>query len=107
MVFFEPVVVDVNNNLTPLSREFLNERYVQMVQLDDAIKQQVRRMSRLCGYVKEPAFLRDSDEQICRFVADVHCDQMIKLQDPEPRVFEWSGLGRKPINRLSPSCGGI
>ena len=37
------------------------------------------------GYGKEPAFLRGVDEQGCRFVADVHCDQTIYLQDPERR----------------------
>jgi transposase len=43
------ILEDADNNLTPLSRELLNERYEQLVQLDDAIKQQDRRMSRLCA----------------------------------------------------------
>ena len=55
------------------------------------------------GYGKEPAFLRGVDEQGCRFVADVHCDQTIYLQDPEPRVSEGSGRGRKP-RRRKPQC---
>lgn len=56
------------------------------------------------GYGKEPAFLRDVDEQDCRFVADVHCDQTIYLQDPEPRVPEAAiGRGRKP-SRRQPQC---
>lgn len=55
------------------------------------------------GYGKEPAFLRGVDELGCRFVADVHCDQTIYLQDPEPQVPEWSGRGRKPIHR-QPQC---
>jgi transposase len=42
------ILEEADNNLTGLSRELLNERYVQLVQLDDAIKQQDRRMSRLC-----------------------------------------------------------
>jgi transposase len=42
------ILEDADNNLTPLSRELLNERYEQLVQLDDAIKQQDRRMNRLC-----------------------------------------------------------
>lgn len=42
------ILEDADNNLTPLSRELLNERYAQLVQLDDAIKQQDRRMNRLC-----------------------------------------------------------
>lgn len=54
------------------------------------------------GYGKEPAFLRGVDEQGCRFVADVHCDQTIYLQDPEPRVPDAPlGRGRKP-SRLKP-----
>ena len=48
------------------------------------------------GYGKEPAFLRGVDEHGCRFVADVHCDQTIYRQDPDPQVPEWSGGGRKP-----------
>ena len=56
------------------------------------------------GYGKEPAFLRGVDEQGCRFVADVHCDQTIYLQDPEPRVPEaTAGRGRKPT-RLQAQC---
>lgn len=55
------------------------------------------------GYGKEPAFLRGVDEQECRFVADVHCDQTIYLQDPEPQVPEWTGHGRKPSHR-KPQC---
>ena len=49
------------------------------------------------GYGKEPAFLRGMDERGDRFVADVHCDQAIYLQDPEPRVSDsTSERGRKP-----------
>ena len=55
------------------------------------------------GYGKEPAFLRGVDGQGCQFVADVHCDQTIYLQDPEPRVPEGSGRGRKP-SRRQPQC---
>lgn len=50
------------------------------------------------GYGKEPAFLRGVDEQGCRFVADVHCDQTLYPQDPELTVPEWSGRGRRPIH---------
>ena len=35
------------------------------------------------GYGKEPAFLRAGDRFGCRFVADVHSDQRIYLQDPD------------------------
>lgn len=56
------------------------------------------------GYGKEPAFLRGVDEQGHRFVADVHCDQAIYLQDPEPRVPDsTSERGRKPT-RLKAQC---
>ncbi len=55
------------------------------------------------GYGKEPAFLRAVDAQGCRFVADVHCDQMIYRQNPEPQVPGGSGRGRKPIYR-QPQC---
>ena len=48
------------------------------------------------GYGKEPAFLRDVDRLGCRFVADVHCDQTIYLQDPEPKVPNWKGRGKRP-----------
>jgi SRSO17 transposase len=55
------------------------------------------------GYGKEPAFLRGVDGQGGRFVADVHCDQAIYLQDPEPLAPEGSGHGRKP-RRRQPQC---
>jgi SRSO17 transposase len=37
-------------------------------------------------YGEDPAFLRDLDEMGEVFVADVHKDQMVWLEDPEPRV---------------------
>ena len=48
------------------------------------------------GYGKEPAFLRAVDRLGCRFVADVHSDQRIYLQDPEPRIPTGSGRGQPP-----------
>jgi len=51
------------------------------------------------GYGKEPAFLRAVDRLGCRFVADVHCDQTVYLQDPEPLVPVWSGRGKPPVRR--------
>lgn len=48
------------------------------------------------GYGKEPAFLRGLDKLNCRFVADVHCDQSIYLQNPDPGVPAWSGRGKHP-----------
>ena len=55
------------------------------------------------GYGKEPYFLRGVAKQGCRFVADVHCDQTIYLQDPKLQVPAWSGRGRQPIYR-KPQC---
>lgn len=56
------------------------------------------------GYGKEPVFLRGVDAQGCRFVADVHCDQTMYLQDPKPRVPDATiGRGRKS-SRLKPQC---
>jgi hypothetical protein len=54
------------------------------------------------GYGKEPAFLRGVDEQGCRFVADVHCDQTIYLQDPGPQVPECPG--RADAKPSTPMC---
>jgi SRSO17 transposase len=51
------------------------------------------------GDGKEPAFLRGLDGLGCRFVADVHCDQTVYLQDPEPTVPVWSGRGKPPLHR--------
>jgi len=51
------------------------------------------------GYGKEPAFLRAVDRLGCRFVADVHSDQRIYLQDPEPRIPTGSGRGQPPRQR--------
>lgn len=51
------------------------------------------------GYGKEPAFLRGVDRLGCRFVADVHCDQTIYLQDPDPQVPVWTGRGKRPMHR--------
>lgn len=57
------------------------------------------------GYGKEPAFLRGVDKQGCRFVADVHGDQAIYLQDPKPRVPEpTSDRGRKPTRLKAQSA---
>lgn len=56
------------------------------------------------GYGKEPGFLRGVDQQGYRFVADVHCDQAVYLQDPKPQVPEaTAGRGRKP-RRRQPQC---
>ena len=58
------------------------------------------------GYGKEPAFLRDIDRLGCRFVADVHCDQTIYLQDPEPEVPSWKGIGKQP-KHLKAQCAAL
>jgi SRSO17 transposase len=48
------------------------------------------------GDGKGLAFLYGRDALGCRFVADVHCNQSIYLQDPAPQVPAWSGHGRRP-----------
>lgn len=49
------------------------------------------------GYGKEPAFLRRLADQGEVFVADVHKDQQIYLEDPDPCVPEKKGRrGKKP-----------
>lgn len=49
------------------------------------------------GYGKEPAFLRCLADQGEVFVADVHKDQQIYLEDPDPCVPEKKGRrGKKP-----------
>ena len=50
------------------------------------------------GYGKEPACLRGLDRLGCRFVADVHCDQTLYLDDPDPQVPAWSGRGKRPVH---------
>ncbi len=52
------------------------------------------------GYGKEPAFLRDLDAAGEAFVADVHRDQRVWIEDPAPRVpAPASGRGR-PSKKL-------
>ncbi|MCP5245120.1 MAG: IS701 family transposase [Burkholderiales bacterium] len=48
------------------------------------------------GYGKDPAFLRGVDKLGCAFVADVHCRQMVYLEDPMPCIPAWNGRGRQP-----------
>jgi SRSO17 transposase len=52
------------------------------------------------GYGKEPAFLRRLADLGEVFVADVHKNQQIYLQDPDPRVPEKKGLRGKPPSLL-------
>jgi SRSO17 transposase len=48
-------------------------------------------------YGNDPAFLRGVDARGEVFVADVHCDQRIYLEDPKPAVKKKKGTrGRKP-----------
>ena len=53
------------------------------------------------GYGKEPAFLRGLDRRGKRFVADVHKDQRVYLDDPQLRLPEWSGRGRRPTRPVT------
>ncbi|MGH6821106.1 MAG: transposase [Methylocella sp.] len=58
------------------------------------------------GYGKEPAFLHGVDGLNCRFVADVHCDQTIYPEDPDPKVPAWKGRGKRP-ERLQAQCDAL
>lgn len=51
------------------------------------------------GYGKEPAFLRGLEDMGETFVVDVHKDQLIYLEDPQPIIPEKKGVRGK-----SPSC---
>ena len=53
------------------------------------------------GYGKEPALLRalDADGEV--FVADVHKDQSIYLDDPRPQVPISKGRGRRPTRAVA------
>ncbi len=54
------------------------------------------------GYGKEPALLRSLDDDGETFVADVHKDQLIYLQDPQPVIPErTSARGRKPTSPVA------
>jgi len=54
------------------------------------------------GYGKEPAFLRALDNDGETFVADVHKDQLIYLEDPHPVVPERrTARGRKPTSPVA------
>jgi SRSO17 transposase len=53
------------------------------------------------GYGKEPAFLRGLDRRGKRFVADVHKDQRVYLEDPQLCLPEWSGRGRRPTRPVT------
>jgi len=61
------------------------------------------------GYGKEPDFPRALEDLGCRFVIDVHKDQLIYLEDPKPCLPEkkkGSGKGRQ-TSRLQTSGGKI
>jgi SRSO17 transposase len=67
-------------------------------------KRQFQSKTQLALAMLKIAQQRGVDEQGCRFVADVHCDQTIYLQDPEPLLPEWSGRGRQPSHRKPQSA---
>jgi len=57
------------------------------------------------GYGKEPGFLRRLEDQGEVFVADVHKDQQIYLEDPDPRVPEKkTARGQKPTRLQAQSA---
>ena len=49
------------------------------------------------GYGKDPAFLRAVDALNCCFVADVHSNQRLYLQDPHPQLPVRKGHGKLPL----------
>ncbi len=54
------------------------------------------------GYGKEPAFLRSLDNDGEIFVADIHKDQHIYLENPRPVIPErTSARGRKPTTLVA------
>jgi SRSO17 transposase len=55
------------------------------------------------GYGKEPHFLSTLDERGELFVADVHKDQSIYLEDPAPYIPERTSKGRTPTRRKTDS----
>ena len=58
------------------------------------------------GYGKEPWLLRALEDDGEIFMADVHKDQMIWLDDPRPCLPDWSGRGKKPVH-MQPDCASI
>jgi len=53
------------------------------------------------GYGKEPAFLNALEDDGEVFMADVHKDQSIYLEDPAPHVPEKKGRGRTPTQLVA------
>lgn len=53
------------------------------------------------GYGKEPAFLNALEDDGEVFMADVHKDQPIYLEDPAPHVPEKKGRGRTPTQLVA------
>ena len=54
------------------------------------------------GYGKDPAFLRGVEDMGERFVVDIHKDQHIYLEDPQPYIPEsTNSRGRRPSRRIS------
>ena len=54
------------------------------------------------GYGKEPHFLSSLDDDGEQFVADVHKDQVIYLEDPKPYVPQRkSSIGKAPSQLIS------
>jgi len=54
------------------------------------------------GYGKEPALLRSLDDDGETFVADVHKDQLIYLENPQPIIPERTSVkGRKPTSPVA------
>lgn len=79
-------------------RRYRSKSELALTMVDEAVRRGVRfgAIAVDGGYGKEPAFLRQLDRRRQRFVADVHCDQHVYLEDPRPAVPAGSGRGRQP-----------
>ncbi|MEQ6340126.1 MAG: transposase [Gammaproteobacteria bacterium] len=84
-------------------RRYRSKSELALAMVDDAVRRGVRfgAIAVDGGYGKEPAFLRQLDRRRQRFVADVHCDQHVYLEDPRPTVPDrlWAGPTAPPPSR--------
>jgi SRSO17 transposase len=84
--------------IPPSARRYRPKSALALARVDTAVRRGVRfgYVGVDGGYGKEPAFLRELDRLGCRFVADVHGNQAVYLQDPAPHVPVWAGRGPRP-----------
>jgi len=55
-------------------------------------------------YGNDPAFCRGLEDMGETFCVDVHSDQRVYLEDPQPYVPSWRGHGRRPRKRRTDSA---